>query len=430
VATAADFGLKVGDRENAYPEDARRMSPVQNMGQTVVVDDTRGGHMRWYRATGVVLAGLVALAAAGGFARATNAQPFFGGPHYIVERGSSLVVNFGAKGTAAAEIIELSITAPSYPGLTITPEQAGCEAESELVVHCPGPMTYGTLPGVVRVHTTDATPLGYAGVFTAATPDGSVTAPVWVTSAQAGADLEVRPADVIARVGEVVPMTVTVTNHGPSPEPYWGITNLNLRGAQLVGQHGCSPGELGGMAWQCLDTDVTAAGATVVVTFDVKILQKPTYGQQFGFSMVEYLKDPNPNNLTVYARVLDGSGSGSGGTGGTGDSASSGGTSDSGGAVPDASPAPSASPADSVVPSALPAGSPTGPTLDTVARRPVSSTPWYLGGAFVLVLAGIGLLARRRWRLGAADGDGGGGGRALDSDSASSTGPEPENTPQ
>ena len=82
--------------------------------------------MRWYRVTGVAVAGLVVLAATGGFARATNAQPFFPAPHYIVERGSSLVVNFGAKGTAAPEIIELSITAPSYPGLTITPEQGVC----------------------------------------------------------------------------------------------------------------------------------------------------------------------------------------------------------------------------------------------------------------------------------------------------------------
>ena len=66
---------------------------------------------------------------------------------------------------------------------------------------------------------------------------------------------------------------------------------------------------LAGQSWQCLYTDFTPAGATVVVTFDIKILAAPTLGTTFGFNMVTYLTDPNSGNQSTYARVLGGSSS-------------------------------------------------------------------------------------------------------------------------
>ena len=189
--------------------------------------------MRWHRTAGAVLAGLVMLAAAGGFARAVDAQPFIGSPnhpigqigsfgHLFVERGSSLALAFGAKGTASTETVVSTIFVPAYPGVSIAPEQNGCTSIDDRAVQCPGPLTDGVLWGDARLHTTAATPLGYAGLVTVSAAGGSVSIQLWVISAHDGADFEVRPADVIARVGDTVPMTITVTNHGPSAQPYWG----------------------------------------------------------------------------------------------------------------------------------------------------------------------------------------------------------------
>jgi hypothetical protein len=239
----------------------------------------------------------------------TDVQPFIGSPgeplseigtygQLDVDQGSSAVLSYGVTGGSGTSdpTVTVSMTIPDYPGMSISPEMAGCVTQGLSEV-CTGPLSRGSILGDARVSTTAATPLGYAGLVTVSTPGGAdVSMPLWVMSTSQGADLEFLPTDAVARIGQTATVTVTVINHGPSPEPYWAIGDLQLPGAQLVGQHGCSPGVVRGILWQCAHRDFTPVGAAITVSFDITILAPQGGGALFSFASENYLNDPNPGN--------------------------------------------------------------------------------------------------------------------------------------
>src|SRR5262249_55189857 len=126
----------------------------------------------------------------------------------------------------------------------------------------------------------------------------TATIPLWITSHTQGADLEVRTTSATGKVGDTIPVTVTVINHGPSPEPWWGI-DINASGLVLVGQHGCGPGILSAKQWQCAHQAFTPVGTQVTVTFDFKIVDLSNRNFFGGLSFVQSIDDPVPTNLQL-----------------------------------------------------------------------------------------------------------------------------------
>jgi hypothetical protein len=184
--------------------------------------------------------------------------------------GSSL--SFGAKslGGAAGDV---TVTIPGYHSLTVTRDGPGC-TQSGRSVRCTGPATPdGTFYGQAFLHVPAGTPVGYAGQITVSLPSGAGTSvQLWVIDSKRGLDLEMRASDASGRIGDTVTVTVRVTNHGPSPEPYWSVGDVRTPGAKLIGFDGCTAVHDG----SCDYRKFTAVGQIVTVRIRIKIVGPDT----------------------------------------------------------------------------------------------------------------------------------------------------------
>jgi hypothetical protein len=251
-------------------------------------------------------------------------QPWIGNPagwsnigsfgNLWMDPGEKLSLVFGSKGQATTP--EATMTLPNYPGLSLRPAQAGCDSVGP-AVHCTGAVDdKGLMWGDAELAADASTPLGYAGLVVVTTPGGGrATIPLWITSKARGSDMETRTTNTSGKIGDVVSVTVTVINHGPSPEPWWGLGRIHASGATLVGQHGCSPGTLSGSQWQCAHQAFTAVGEQTTLTFDFKIVSAVATGNFGGFDYIALLNDPDMNNLQFSFKLSLTGGGGAGGGG-------------------------------------------------------------------------------------------------------------------
>jgi hypothetical protein len=338
---------------------------------------------------------------------ADPAQPWIGnssaesfGP-VGMEQGAYSTWTFGTKGgTNASE--EVTMTIPDYPGLSVAPIDSFCSAVARSV-RCEGPVDSGLFSGQATITIDASSPLGYAGEVTVSTPDGGeVKSPVWVVSRAKGADLEAGAADVTGNMGDTVTLAITVTNHGPSPEPGWAIADLRAYGTVLVGQHGCdAQSAFGGSQVQCAHRAYMAVGAQITVTFDLKIVAATIPPQPLsGFSMLIPFNDPNSSNLNLYFHIHVGP------VAGGGSEAGRPGSGNATGIGPVAPPSPS-DPAPSSSDPSIPLPSmtvdpiePGNAPAELASNQQPASSRWFLvagtGIALLLGFAAISVLRLRR----------------------------------
>jgi hypothetical protein len=308
----------------------------------------------------------------------------------VVEQGGSILMPFGTTSGSPTEIAAAAMYLPTYPGLSITSQTSACFAETGWL-DCPGQQSLPVAFGEAQISTTASTPLGYAGMVTVSGSGASTSLPLWVISSSRGADMQFLTTDTVARVGQTATVTVTVINNGPSPEPYWAIGFLNMPGAQLIGLHGCSPGQLVGpivlpdSTYPCAHLAMTPVGAVTSISFDIKVLAPHENGVVFSFLTSTGVPNPDPqsgrSNFTVVVY------------GGGADGPSS--PAAPAPAIPVPTVAPAATPTVTVMPAAGPVAA---------ARRAISPGHgylwWGLGALLVLAAAlGISYLRRDRARV-------------------------------
>jgi hypothetical protein len=264
--------------------------------------------------------------------------------------------------------------------------------------------------GTARIVVPPDMPLGLAGTLTASTPGGSSdTVPLWIVDASVGADIQIDTVGAVGLPGQTITVTITVTNHGPSPEPYFGIDNFYLPNAQLLDLQGCSPGTSGGLSLSCLFAPLEV-GVPKTITLSIAIFADPV-NDWFGSFATEYaFPDPSPSDnhqdFQIRPNLGDtggGSGSGSGGSG-SGGSAGQAAPTASATPTPVASVTPTATAVTGSVDAAAPAG-----TLraDGAPASSGGGSVWLAAGAAILVVLGAagtfaGLRLRRRHVLAAS----------------------------
>ncbi len=316
----------------------------------------------------VSIAGMNATAAsAAGPIRAWIGAPDFDFP-YLMRKGYAFEPTFGLSNVPdRLEVtfsMDLSDLDSSRVAFEFLPSE-GCSLSGKVVSCTPplpppwiGPSTGETMSSSVRIRALDSAQIGFAGNLTVRSEVATNTAriPVYVVSPGSGADMEITGPDVSGKVGDVVPVKMTLRNLGPNVMPEVGVQTPGLSdNLEFVSFAGCKAGSVSAIAVPCKLRGPLEAGSSVTVSFSIRIVRlKPLYSidSYAGLSVMQTYFDPNqlnnmkPVKVNVAGASGPGANTGSGsGSGGGGPAAMGGGN----GEVTAVVASPSAVPADTPV---------------------------------------------------------------------------------
>jgi hypothetical protein len=144
-------------------------------------------------------------------------------------------------------------------------------------------------------------------------------------------DLATRVTDARGRVGDVVEIKITVTNHGPNTEPSWELTGVETQeGTEFVSSTGCHRGSYGGQ--DCPSPGPLLVGRSHAVTLRYRIVHDVPHPERLGagYGLLEALnRSGGTDNIDLYFQIyIEGSTGGSGA--GTGSGAATGSGSETG----------------------------------------------------------------------------------------------------